>query len=78
MVDNVLEVGQGLATFVLGRVCRSRGVIDGVNEIAPSTEWVRVSLVLDFGRVWAKNEPPPKRVSPSWSTRPLRDTAPSG
>lgn len=43
MVDDVLEVGQGLATLILGGVRGRVGVVHGVNEIAPSGEVDSVS-----------------------------------
>lgn len=36
MVDNELEVREGLAAFVLGGMNRRVDIVDGINEIAPS------------------------------------------
>jgi hypothetical protein len=36
VIDEVLEVREGLAAFVLGGVVRGGGIVDRVNEIAPS------------------------------------------
>lgn len=47
MVDDELEVGQGLAALVLRGVERGGGVVDGVDEAAPSRfEWL-VAISID-------------------------------
>jgi hypothetical protein len=38
MVDNVLQIGQSLATLILRRAHGRRWVVDGVDEIAPAGE----------------------------------------
>lgn len=36
MIDEELQVREGLAAFVLRRVIGNGGIVDSVNEIAPS------------------------------------------
>jgi len=36
VIDEELEIRQSLATFILRRMVRGRGIIDRVDEIAPS------------------------------------------